>query len=371
MTIEKLYAISKKPSHRIIGLMSGTSLDGLHIAVCNLSGFGRDTQIDLEHFATINYSDDQRSMIKKVFAKPEGRLEDVCILNAWIGKMHGGMVSDFLKEKRIPKEEIDLIASHGQTVFHAPAAAGFDLNSTLQLGDGDHIAVETGIITISDFRQKDVAKGGEGAPLAIYGDEIIFSKDRPVVLLNIGGISNYTFLDKEGKSITTDCGPGNALMDIFSRDVFQMNCDEDGKIAAKGNVSYPLLNALLDHPFFKLPFPKSTGIELFNRTFLDDALKKAGTRMSNEEIMATLNAFTAEAISMAIKATGAHGNLFISGGGIHNKTLVESIQNLPGVHARNIEEKRITADAKEAVLFALLANEMLGGGLTLGKISFP
>ena len=123
MTIEKLYAISKKPSHRIIGLMSGTSLDGLDIAVCNLSGFGRDTQIDLEHFATINYSDDQRSMIKKVFAKPEGRLEDVCILNAWIGKMHGGMVSDFLKEKRIRKEEIDLIASHGQTVFHAPAAA--------------------------------------------------------------------------------------------------------------------------------------------------------------------------------------------------------------------------------------------------------
>lgn len=371
MTVEKLYAIAARPSRRIIGLMSGTSLDGLDIAVCNISGYGKETRIVLEHFATKEYSAEQKEKIRKVFAKPGGRLEDITLLNAWIGSLHAGMVNDLLKEKGINKEDIDLVASHGQTVFHAPASAGYDMNSTLQLGDGDHVAVGTGIITISDFRQKHIAKGGEGAPLAIYGDEIIFNDDRPAVLLNIGGISNFTFLDKDGGSITTDCGPGNALMDIHAWGAFQKNCDEGGNIGSKGKVSYPLLNALLDHPFFSLPFPKSTGIELFNRAFLDDAIKKAGTALSDEDVMATLSAFTAEAVSIALKATGAHGKLFISGGGVHNKTLVDRIQKLPGLHAGNIEEKGITADSKEAVLFAILANELIGGGLTMGKISFP
>ncbi len=371
MTISQLYTISQKTERRIIGLMSGTSLDGLDIASCIISGSGENTSVRLEHFETIPYSSEQKERIKRVFAKPDGRLDEVCNLNAWLGRLQADMVNQFLSAKDIANEDVDLIGSHGQTIFHAPASAGNEMNATLQIGDGDHIASGTGIITISDFRQKDVAKGGEGAPLAIYGDEIIFHDERPAVLLNIGGISNFTFLGADGKNITTDCGPGNTLLDLYANDNFQLNCDEGGKIAARGKVSYALLKALLDHPFFSKPFPKSTGIELFNRDFLDHALKSAGAGLNNEDVMATLNALTAEAISIALKATGAHGNLFISGGGIHNKTLVDQISKLPGIHVKSIEEKGITADSKEAVLFAILANELVCGGLRMGKISFP
>ena len=169
--IEKLYSIAQSEERMIIGLMSGTSMDGLDVALCKFRKSGGDTEIELLHFDTISFSEDIKDEIRKVFAKKEIDFQQLCVLNPWIGNLHGEIVNDFLKKWEIPSEKIDVIASHGQTVFHSPKILhGLDKfpNATLQIGDGDHLAVKTGIITLSDFRQKHCAAGGEGAPLAVW-----------------------------------------------------------------------------------------------------------------------------------------------------------------------------------------------------------
>ena len=167
--IQKLYDIANKPKRTIIGLMSGTSLDGLDIALCSIEGCGTDTKLEVLHFETVSYSNEFKSELRTVFSKKEINLEKLCLLNPWIALQHAGMINTCLQEWDIKNEEVDLIASHGQTIYHAPQRLHQQQNfgnATLQIGDGDHLAVATGIITISDFRQKNIAAGGEGAPLA-------------------------------------------------------------------------------------------------------------------------------------------------------------------------------------------------------------
>ena len=195
--LSRLFKIAARKDRHIIGLMSGTSLDGLDVALCKLSGDGLQTRIKLLEFVTVPYSNEVKSKILEVFAKRKVDFEKLCILNGWMGSLHGKMILTCLKRWACNPKKIDLIASHGQTVFHAPAFLHPEeaINATLQIGDGDHIAVSTGIITVSDFRQKHIAKGGEGAPLAVYGDYLLLShKTENRVLLNIGGIGNFTFL---------------------------------------------------------------------------------------------------------------------------------------------------------------------------------
>lgn len=175
--IEKLYKIAKKDSRFIIGLMSGTSLDGLDIALCKISNSGKSTVVSLENFITMDYDDEFRTHIRGIFAKRSIDQQLLSGLNAYIGHVHAELINQALQKWGISKDAIDCIASHGQTVYHAPQSLTKDTampNSTLQIGDGDHIAVKTGIITISDFRQKHIAAGGEGAPLAAYGDYLLF-----------------------------------------------------------------------------------------------------------------------------------------------------------------------------------------------------
>jgi len=200
--LANLFRIVQKPERRVIGLMSGTSLDGLDVALCRIAGSGSRTQMVLERFVTLDYPADFRRRVREVFAKRTIDQQALCGLNAFIGRTHGKLVMEALDAWKIRPEDIDLIASHGQTVYHAPQRLTQDgslPDSTLQLGDGDHIATVTGITTISDFRQKHIAAGGEGAPLAAYGDFLLFTdaaEDR--FLLNIGGISNFTFLPRKG-----------------------------------------------------------------------------------------------------------------------------------------------------------------------------
>ena len=176
--IEKLYTLARKPVRHIIGLMSGTSMDGLDVALVRIEGSGRQTQIALLNYETVDYTEGVKNEIRKVFAKQIIDFQHLTLLNAWIGRLHGDMILSCLEKWQLDTEGVDLVASHGQTVFHTPKIlhrlAQYP-NATLQIGDGDHIAVTTGIITISDFRQKHVAAGGEGAPLAVYGDYFIFS----------------------------------------------------------------------------------------------------------------------------------------------------------------------------------------------------
>jgi anhydro-N-acetylmuramic acid kinase len=393
--IHKLYNIAKKDSRLIIGLMSGTSLDGLDIVLCKISGSGSATQTEALAFETIDYTESFRRDIKAIFSKDMVDMKLLCAMNARIGLEHARLVNSALAKWEINTEDVDLIASHGQTVYHAPKTNSQIKdypNSTLQIGDGDHIAVNTKIITISDFRQKHIAGGGEGAPLVIYGDYLLFSNSHENrVLLNIGGISNFTFLPAGGqtdKLISTDVGPGNTLMNQYVQKYYSKPFDEDGAIAASGKVSKDLLSALLSHPFFSYNFPKTTGPEDFNLLFLSNAQLESNTsHIKPEDVMATLCSLTAQSIAQAIKAIISQTNditIYISGGGYRNLTLLKDLsQYLPKISIKSTSDLGINPDAKEAILFSVLANETVAGAATIfpkmagapavcfGKISFP
>lgn len=393
--IERLYTIAKKENRLIIGLMSGTSLDGLDIALCRIKGCGRQTTLKLLHFETLDYTDSFRMAIRKVFAVRTIDQQQLCGLNALIGITHARLIKEALDRWGVEKQEVDLVASHGQTVYHAPQSLTKDTklpNSTLQIGDGDHIAVHTGIITVSDFRQKHIAAGGEGAPLAAYGDFLLYSRQEETrVLLNIGGIANFTFLPS-GESgqpcFATDVGPGNTMMNQYMQVHFGHEMDRNGKVATSGTCNPELLAALLDHAFFSQPFPKTTGPELFNLDYLHLAQQRSNTaNLPKNDVMATLASFSAGAISQAIK-TVCRGYekswVYTSGGGLHNPLLMEKIKaGIPGISVLSFESLGLLPDAKEAALFALLANETVAGGAShvdgirdspavcMGKISLP
>lgn len=394
--IAKLYEIAQKPERKIIGLMSGTSMDGLDIALCACQNFGPKTVVKLLNFITIPYQDDFRADVKSIFSRRDADLEKVCLLNEQIGIIHAEMIMAALQQWGIDPTDIDAIASHGQTIFHAPKSlhglANYP-NATLQIGDADHIAVNTGIITIADFRQKHLAAGGEGAPLAVYGDYMVFSKqDEDRLMLNIGGIANFTFLpgDKDAtKVFSTDVGPGNTLMDqVIQQHYPGKYYDEGAEVAKKGKAHPDLLSALLDNDFFQIGFPKTTGPELFNLAYLKKAQQKSQTtQLSVEDVMATLCHFSAKGIINAIQQTvslSAMPKIFMSGGGMHNPLLVQLLKEaLPTAIFLTTADLEINPDAKEAVLFALLANETLAGSpiyfgeregvpsVCMGKISLP
>jgi anhydro-N-acetylmuramic acid kinase len=397
--IQKLFTIAQKETRNIIGLMSGTSLDGLDVAFCKISNSGENTTVELINFETVSYSMEFKDQIRKVFTKKEIIFQDLVLLNEIIGTVHGEMVLECLKKWNSRPEEVDVIASHGQTVFHAPKnlhqLEGYP-NATLQIGDGDHIAVKTGIITISDFRQKHVAAGGEGAPLAVYGDYFLFGqKDENRIMLNIGGISNFTYLPANrnpSQIIVTDTGTGNTLIDNFVKMYFPEKAfDKDAEIAKKGTVNQALLLMLKADNFFKNKFPKSTGQELFSVSFVENALEKSNSKsISVEDLLATLTRFTAETIAEAVKINMANSNqnlkeitIYASGGGVHNPLLMQWLTELLPCKFKNINDLGFSGDAKEAVLFAILANETLAGGnsqfnlkngipsVCMGKISMP
>jgi anhydro-N-acetylmuramic acid kinase len=391
----KLYEIANKKSRNIIGLMSGTSLDGLDIALVNIEAFGSDTKCKSINFKTVNYSDEEREKINKIFTKSMIDLQYLTVLNEWIGRLHGDMINATLAEWGIDYREIDLIASHGQTIYHAPNSLhqlkDFNFDATLQIGDGDHIAVTTGIITLADFRQKHIAKGGEGAPLALYGDCILLSDPvRQRILLNLGGISNYTYIPNQLSTFiaeASDIGPGNTLIDLLSKKFYNLSYDNDGAIGKSGFLNQALLDSMIEDEFFDLPYPKSTGQEYFNEKWLDSHVQKICPSISNDDLMCTVTHLTANSIAICLNDLMAkYGpcDLFISGGGALNKFLVELFhQYIPNTKIAFSDELGVPYDAKEAILFAVLANECLCnpdpsykliqkyGDFTMGKVCFP
>lgn len=394
--VTQLYHIAQKPERRIVGLMSGTSLDGLDVALCRISGEGRSTQVTLEAFETHPYPDDLKEGIRRVFAREQIAFQALTLLHVTIADTHAAFVLDSLRKWAVTPGEVDLIASHGQTVFHAPRVLhrlGDAPNATLQIGDGDHIARRTGIITVSDFRQKHVAAGGEGAPLALYGDYLLFSKETTHrILLNIGGIANFTLLPAAGSTarvIATDTGPGNTLIDAFARELFQVPYDQNGRLAAAGIPDQALLDALWKDPFFHAPYPHTTGPELFNAGWVRRAMErlpKGSPAVNPYNLMATLTAFTAATIATAVEqvAAGLHGEVWVSGGGANNPVIMNHLkEKMPRWTVSPLDDLGIPGDAKEAILFALLANECVAGttgydalrhyapDVTMGKISFP
>lgn len=397
--ISALYQIAQKETRKIIGLMSGTSLDGLDIALCEISGSGKTTVVKLNQFETVDYSEEIKIEIRKVFAKKNIDFQHLVLLNEWIGLLHAEMINDCLKKWNIPSQEVDLIASHGQTVLHAPKFLHQQEkfpNATLQIGDGDHIAVKTGIITLSDFRQKHIAAGGEGAPLAVYGDYFLFGKKgENRIMLNMGGIANFTFLPASfnaEETFVTDTGTGNTLIDLFVKQYYpEKSYDKDAEIALKGTVNQLLLENLKDNSFFAQEFPKTIGPELFGADYVKAALSKSNiNNILAPDLLATLTRFSAETIAEAIAYSVKDSSskledfkIYMSGGGTHNPLLVKWLKELLPCQFYKTDELGVSGDAKEAVLFAILANETIAGGdfnfgthkgipsVTMGKISLP
>jgi anhydro-N-acetylmuramic acid kinase len=384
--IEALYRTAGKHERTILGLMSGTSLDGLDIAVCTFSGSGTHTKLTVAHYTTVPYTEDFKAAVRKIFSIRAVDLEAVTLLHAHIARVHATMVLSALESWKLSAASIDVIASHGQTIYHAPKflhpTSGYD-NATLQIGDGDILSTATGIITISDFRQKHIAAGGEGAPLALFGDSILFaSETENRVLLNMGGIANFTYLPagQTTEIISTDLGPANTLIDSYVKANYNgLSYDANGEIASTGTINEGFVNEVLAHPFFNAAFPKTIGPELFNLDFIANALKTAGiVLMAHQDMVASLSYITARVIADGIHKVVGDDNLelviYASGGGIHNAYIMQQLQNMcPGASFKNLETLGVHPDAKEAVLFAVLANEALAGSptLSMGKISFP
>jgi len=399
-SVKKLAEISGKKTRTIIGLMSGTSLDGLDIAFCNVTGSGEETEVYLAEFITKPYDDEVASALRKISSVEDVKLKDICYMHTTLAQLHAKMILEALKEWGVSPAEVDCIASHGQTIYHYPArdqsSEKIKLNSTLQIGDGDHIASKTGIITISDFRQKHIAHGGEGAPMAAVVDGLLFGSEKETrVMLNIGGIGNFTVLPaiskKSGHYFTTDTGPGNTLIDKLTQKYFNRDYDEDAEIALSGNINPALMDALLQDSWFVEKRSKSTGPEYFSLDWIEDRAEKANIEIGEiaaEDILATvteLSAYTiAESISTAIQDC-ENVKVYVSGGGAHNPFMIQRIKvHLSGVDVVPFSNLGYDPDAKEAVIFAVLANEMLAGDgflfedtsgknsrLNFGKISFP
>ncbi len=384
--IEALYRIAGSHERTIVGLMSGTSVDGLDIAVCKITGSGKSTKINVTQHTTIPYNAAFKADIAQIFSIKTVDLEKVTLLHAHIARVHASMVLSALNSWGIQTSSIDLLASHGQTIYHAPASmhpqSGYG-NATLQIGDGDIISTATGIITISDFRQKNIAAGGEGAPLALFGDTILFaSETENRVLLNMGGIANFTYLPagQTASIISTDVGPANTLIDSYVKANYAgLSFDANGEIASSGTINEAFVNAVLAHPFFSAAFPKTIGPELFNLDFIAAACKSAGiVTMAHQDMVASLSYITARVITDGIHKIVGDANkeivIYASGGGIHNAYIMQQLQSLcPNASFKNIETLGVHPDAKEAVLFAILANEAVAGSptLSMGKVSFP
>ena len=384
--IEALYRIAGSHERTIVGLMSGTSVDGLDIAVCKITGSGKSTKINVTQHTTIPYNAAFKADIAQIFSIKTVDLEKVTLLHAHIARVHASMVLSALNSWGIQTSSIDLLASHGQTIYHAPASmhpqSGYG-NATLQIGDGDIISTATGIITISDFRQKNIAAGGEGAPLALFGDTILFaSETENRVLLNMGGIANFTYLPagQTASIISTDVGPANRLIDSYVKANYAgLSYNANGEIASSGTINEAFVNAVLAHPFFSAAFPKTIGPELFNLDFIAAACKSAGiVTMAHQDMVASLSYITARVITDGIHKIVGDANkeivIYASGGGIHNAYIMQQLQNLyPNASFKNLETLGVHPDAKEAVLFAILANEAVAGSptLSMGKVSFP
>lgn len=383
-------ALAAKKTVRVAGLMSGTSADGIDVAVVDISG----RQVDLVAFAMFPFRPALRRAILELCQPESARLEDICHYNGVLGEIFAEAVMELCRKHKIPLRSVDLIGSHGQTIFHHPQGGrygGRTIRSTLQIGEPSVIAQRTGITTIADFRPRDMAAGGQGAPLVPYADYVLFQhRTRSRAVQNIGGIANVTFLPRRCRrdDVTAfDTGPGNMVIDGLVRlsTRGKRRYDRGGAMAARGTVDVGLLKEMLRHPFLRRRPPKSTGREEFGRFYSERFYRQAQDHgLAPEDTIATATAFTAASIAQAYRKflPEMPDEMILCGGGARNATLVSMLQErLPGVKIRSTNDFGIDVDAKEAVSFAILAlatikgvaNNMPGatgadGPVVLGKI---
>lgn len=361
------------PKNLVIGLMSGTSMDGIDAALVQIDEEGATLRVETFVFRTTPFpSDVQADLLRTV--RGEANAAQICHLNFVLGELFADAALQVMQEAGVTGNDLLCIASHGQTIWHQPEPIEWRaraIRSTLQIGEPSVIAERTGVTTVADFRVADVAAGGQGAPLVPYVDWLLFRHpDEGRVLLNVGGIANVTALPANAQPqevIAFDTGPGNALinvaMEIASGGKYRY--DPEGSFAQRHPVNEACLNELLQNPYFAQEPPKSTGRETFGEAMVRRLLRRY--KVSNAELLVpTLTELTARTIAEGIRRyvlrKTAIVRLIASGGGVHNRTLMKRLRDLlPELQVETSDRYGVHPDAKEAVAFAVLGYETMLG----------
>ncbi len=392
-----LKEIAEKPIRRIVGLMSGTSVDGIDAALVEFTGPPERPELKLLAFEDRPFPEELRRGIFELFDPAKATADRLGRMSYVLGKLYAQAALSVIERAGLSAAEVDAVASHGQTIWHAPEEAelcGLPARCTVQIGEGAVIAQDTGLVTVSDFRVADLAAGGQGAPLVPFTEYILYSTpERTRLLQNIGGIGNMTVLPAgcaPEEVFAFDTGPGNMLIDAVAvratggRERF----DRDGQLAAGGAVDEALLARLKAEPYYSLPLPKSTGRELFGEQYLERILALG---LPWADLAATLTELTAWSIADAyeryVLPRCRASELLVGGGGSYNKNLLSRLRAhfAPlGVEVKTQEDVGLSSDAKEAVAFALLGDRCLAGlpnslpsvtgaknAAVMGKISLP
>ncbi len=395
--MEHLVSLHRQSTRCVVGLMSGTSLDGVDAVLARLAGSGTDIEIHQEAFVHVPYPGALRSLLRRNSTPETSSVEDLTHLNVRLAGLYADAVDRVLDNAGTDRAHLDLVGSHGQTVQHRPDptdCAGTDVRATLQIGCPSTLANRLGCPVVGNFRPADMALGGQGAPLVPYFDYVTCTApDEHRGLLNLGGIANLTVLPANGALDDVqafDTGPANMVIDALAERLFDTPYDPDGQYAAEGEADHDLLADLLGEDFFHREPPKSTGREAFGAAYTDRLLGAARARgLSDRDIMATATLLTAasayQAYARYVRPDPSLDVLIVSGGGLHNDTLWEMLETaFAPIPIRPASDYDLDPDAKEALCFAVLAHETINGVPTnlpsvtgasaptlLGSISIP
>ncbi|MCK9444479.1 MAG: anhydro-N-acetylmuramic acid kinase [Tissierellaceae bacterium] len=389
--IDLLDSIAKKEKRVAIGLMSGTSMDGIDACLLEISGKGLDIRFQILKFITVKYTSEEKSRIEGLCNNDRATVKEICHMNKLLGEKFGDAAMKVCSAAGFSLEQVDFISSHGQTIYHMP-----EVGSTLQIGELAEIAAKTNCITVGDFRPSDMAYGGQGAPLVPFMDYVLFShKEKGRILLNLGGIGNITVLPANSKIadvLAFDTGPANVLIDSLVQKITNGDklFDESGSMAMKGQINHDWLNELIHKDkYLDLEPPKSTGREYYTDEFASNLYKKGiELGLKDIDIVSTITAYTAKTVANQINKfvlpRFSIEEIYVSGGGAHNKFIMGLLNEYLEMKVSTVEELGLSSDAKEAVAFAILGNQFLLGetnnipsatganrDVIMGKLVFP
>lgn len=368
-----LEEIRSKPVRRVVGLMSGTSVDGIDAALVEIGGTDEALEVRLVAFEDRPWPEEVRRQIFPLFRPETATVDKIGYMNFLMGEIYAQSVSSVVEKAGLTLADIDLIGSHGQTIWHAPEVCGkdgFPVSFTVQIGEGSVIAARTGVPTVSDFRVADMAVGGQGAPLVPFSEYLLYRRPGETILLqNIGGIGNMTVLpgDEGPEAVYAfDTGPGNMIIDavVSALTGGAKTYDAGGAMAAEGRVDEALLAMLQQDPYYDMPLPKTTGRELFGVQYVGKILDyQRAHGLSDADVLATVTDLTAWSIADGyaryVLPKRQAAELVVGGGGSYNATLLGFLRTrfAPyGVQVRTQEDLGWSSDAKEAVAFALMAD---------------
>jgi anhydro-N-acetylmuramic acid kinase len=372
--LDILQRLVTKNERLVCGVMSGTSVDAVDVALVRLRGGGPGTALHLVHAHETLFPEELQDMIFANSEPSRSTVSDICVLHSALAHLYADAIREACGAAGIALADIDLVGLHGQTIHHMPEptqAGPYDVRSSLQIGSGPTLAALLGVPVVSDFRAPDLALGGQGAPLVPYVDWLLFRHDTEHrIMLNIGGIANLAWLPaccRDDDVLAFDTGPGNMIVDALMRVLYGREFDDGGRVAQSGRVAPDLLDWMLRHPYFRQPYPKSAGRELFGTAYTQQYLQIARelSVAAPADLVATAAECTVRAIAAGVQSlvpADAPAALYLMGGGAKNLFFRNALRfALPAARVADVQELGINADAKEAVCFAVLANEWLQG----------